>query len=101
MIILNIFLGLLGLGIVILVHEFGHFVAAKASGITVEAFSIGWGKKIFGFRRGDTEYRISFLPVGGYCKMKGEEMLRSAVAEGSDSFPKDEGSLFSVSPQGR
>jgi len=98
MIIVNIILGLLGLGIVILVHEFGHFLSAKAAGITVEAFSIGWGKKLFAYKRGETEYRISMLPIGGYCKMKGEEILRSAVEEGADQFPDEEGSLFSVKP---
>ena len=98
MVLVNIALGLMGLGIVIIVHEFGHFVAAKASGITVEAFSIGWGKKLIGFTRGTTEYRISMLPIGGYCKMKGEEILRSAVENGDNEFPDDPGSLFSVSP---
>jgi len=98
MIIVNIILGLIGLGIVILVHEFGHFLSAKLAGITVEAFSVGWGKKLFSFQRGETEYRISMLPIGGYCKMKGEEILRSAVEEGADRFPDEPGSLFSVSP---
>ncbi len=98
MIIVNILLGLLGLGIVVVVHELGHFVAAKLSGITVETFSVGWGKKIASVKRGDTEYRISAFPVGGYCKMKGEEILRSAVEEDADRMEDEPGSLFSVSP---
>lgn len=98
MILINILLGLLGLGIVILIHEFGHFVAAKLSGITVETFSLGWGKKLFGIRRGDTEYRISVLPIGGYCKMKGEEILKRSIEEGSEKLADEPGSLFSVSP---
>ena len=60
------------LGIMVLVHEAGHFVTAKLCGVRVETFSIGFGKRLFGFRRGDTDYRISLLPLGGYVKMAGE-----------------------------
>jgi len=60
------------LGIMVLVHEFGHFAVAKLCGIRVEAFSIGFGKRLFGFHYGDTDYRISILPFGGYVKMSGE-----------------------------
>ena len=59
------------LGVMILVHEFGHFAAAKLLGVRVEVFSIGFGKRLFGFRHGDTDYRISALPLGGYVKMTG------------------------------
>jgi regulator of sigma E protease len=59
------------LGVMILVHEFGHFAAAKLLGVRVDVFSIGFGKRLFGFRRGDTDYRISALPLGGYVKMTG------------------------------
>ncbi len=60
------------LGIMVLVHEFGHFITAKFFGVRVEVFSIGMGKRLFGFKRGDTDYRISLLPIGGYVKMAGE-----------------------------
>ena len=60
------------LGIMVLVHEFGHFAVAKLFGVRVEVFSIGFGKRLFGFKRGDTDYRISLLPLGGYVKMSGE-----------------------------
>ena len=60
------------LGIMVLVHEFGHFAVAKLCGIRVEVFSIGFGKRIFGFKRGDTDYRLSILPLGGYVKMAGD-----------------------------
>ena len=60
------------LGIMVLVHEFGHFAVAKLCGIRVEVFSIGFGKRLFGFRRGDTDYRLSILPLGGYVKMAGD-----------------------------
>ncbi|HEY2038945.1 MAG TPA: RIP metalloprotease RseP [Edaphobacter sp.] len=60
------------LGIMVLVHEFGHFAVAKLCGIRVETFSIGFGKRLIGFRRGDTDYRLSLLPLGGYVKMAGD-----------------------------
>jgi len=60
------------LGVLVLVHEFGHFAVAKLFGVRIETFSIGFGKRLFGFRRGDTDYRISLLPLGGYVKMAGE-----------------------------
>ncbi|HVJ07953.1 MAG TPA: RIP metalloprotease RseP [Acidisarcina sp.] len=60
------------LGIMVLVHEFGHFAVAKLCGVRVEVFSIGFGRRLLGFKRGDTDYRISLLPLGGYVKMSGE-----------------------------
>ena len=63
---------LIVLGIMVLVHEFGHFIVAKWCGVRVEVFSIGFGKRLFGIRRGDTDYRVSLLPLGGYVKMTGE-----------------------------
>jgi regulator of sigma E protease len=60
------------LGIMVLVHEFGHFAVAKLCGIRVEVFSIGFGKRLFGYKKGDTDYRISVLPFGGYVKMAGD-----------------------------
>src|SRR5664280_1585618 len=65
------------LGIMILVHEFGHYAAAKWFGVRVDVFSIGFGKRLTGFRRGGTDYRISALPLGGYVKMAGESPLES------------------------
>jgi regulator of sigma E protease len=65
------------LGIMILVHEFGHYAAAKWFGVRVDVFSIGFGKRLTGFRRGGTDYRISALPLGGYVKMAGENPLES------------------------
>jgi regulator of sigma E protease len=63
---------LIVLGIMVLVHEFGHFAMAKLCGVRVETFSIGMGKRLFGIRRGDTDYRLSLLPIGGYVKMAGD-----------------------------
>ena len=63
---------LLVLGLMVLVHEFGHFIVAKWCGVRVEAFAIGFGKRLFGFEHGGTDYRINVLPLGGYVKMAGE-----------------------------
>ena len=63
---------LIVLGIMVLVHEFGHFAVAKLCGIRVEVFSIGFGKRLFGFKRGDTMYQIAAIPLGGYVKMAGD-----------------------------
>jgi regulator of sigma E protease len=63
------------LGFLILIHEFGHYAAAKYFGVRVEVFSIGFGKRLLGFTRGDTDYRISALPLGGYVKMSGENPM--------------------------
>lgn len=61
------------LGIMILVHELGHFWAALAVGIKVETFSIGFGPRLFGIRRGDTDFRLSAIPFGGYVRMLGDQ----------------------------
>jgi regulator of sigma E protease len=63
---------LLVLGVMVLVHEFGHFAVAKLCGVRVEVFSLGFGTRLFGVKRGDTDYRVSALPLGGYVKMSGE-----------------------------
>src|ERR1017187_10316167 len=63
---------LLVLGLMVLVHEFGHFVVAKLCGVRVETFAIGFGNRLVGFRRGGTDYQINALPLGGYVKMAGE-----------------------------
>jgi regulator of sigma E protease len=61
------------LGGLIFVHELGHFIAAKALGVKVVRFSIGFGPRLFGFSRGETEYRVAALPLGGYVKMAGDD----------------------------
>ena len=57
----------------ILIHELGHFWAARYFDVKVEAFSFGFGPRLFGFRRGETDYRFSLLLFGGYVKMTGEQ----------------------------
>ena len=61
------------LGVMIFFHELGHFVTAKAFGMRVFVFSFGFGRRLFGFKRGDTDYRVSLVPLGGYVKLEGEE----------------------------
>src|ERR1019366_516745 len=63
------------LGFMILIHEFGHFAVAKYFGVRVEVFSIGFGKRLLGFKKGETDYRISAIPLGGYVKMSGENPM--------------------------
>ena len=71
---LGIIVFILVLGGMIVIHEFGHFIVAKLFGIRVEVFSVGFGKRIAGFKRGDTDYRLSLIPLGGYVKMAGENL---------------------------
>ena len=60
-------------GVLIAVHELGHFLAAKACGVRVNEFSIGMGPALFHRQKGETEYAIRILPIGGYCAMDGED----------------------------
>jgi regulator of sigma E protease len=71
------------LGVVVLFHEFGHYLVAKWLGVTVEVFSVGFGPRIFGWSRGGTDYRVSWVPLGGYVKLKGETPDESGVAPDS------------------
>jgi regulator of sigma E protease len=63
------------LGFMILIHEFGHYAVAKWLGVRVEQFAIGFGKRLVGFHRGETDYRINAIPLGGYVKMSGENPM--------------------------
>lgn len=80
----NIFATILGLGFLIFVHEAGHFLMAKFFGVRVLVFSFGFGKRLMGFQHGDTDYRLSLIPLGGYVRMAGdsaEENVRGASDE--------------------
>jgi len=81
----DIILAFVALGILVTVHETGHFIAARLCGVKVEMFSIGFGKPILKFTRKEIEYRIGWIPLGGYVKMKGEALEEDA-AEEPDSF---------------
>jgi len=101
MLILKIALGLFGLGIVVFVHELGHFLAARLVGIDVEAFSIGWGNPIVKKKVGATEYRLGMFPVGGYCKMRGDNEFKEAWENNASGIEPVKGTFFGASPLGR
>lgn len=86
------------LGVMILVHEFGHYAVAKLCGVRVEVFSLGFGKRLIGFRRGDTDYRISALPLGGYVKMSGENPMDARTGDPGEfmSHPRWQRLLIAV-----
>ena len=73
MIITTIILFLLILGVIVFFHELGHFFMAKLYGVKVEEFALGFPPKIFGIKKGETEYRLNWIPLGGYCKIVGED----------------------------
>mgnify|MGYP000876639293 CR=1 FL=1 len=73
MIVLTILLAIIVFGIIILIHEFGHYIVAKKNGVKVEEFAIGMGPKLFGKKYKETVYSIRALPLGGFCKMLGED----------------------------
>lgn len=75
---------IIALGVLVFIHEFGHFIVAKKQGIGVEKFSMGFGPKLFGWTRGETTYMVSLLPFGGYVKLRGEDPEEGA--EGKDSY---------------
>jgi regulator of sigma E protease len=94
--------GIIGLGIMVFVHELGHFVAAKMNGVGVEVLALGWGPKLAGFTYKGTSYQISWFPIGGYCKMKGE-LVPGIAGGGPDAAatgarPPEPGSFLAAAP---
>src|ERR1043166_6539322 len=75
---------LLLLGPLVFIHELGHYLAAKLCGVRVEVFSLGFGKRIFGFKRGGTDYRVSALPLGGYVRMAGENPMEDHTGDAGE-----------------
>ena len=71
--IINLLLFIVILGVIVFVHEFGHFIFAKIAGVYVFEFAIGMGPKICGFKKGETEYNLRAIPIGGFCSMAGED----------------------------
>jgi regulator of sigma E protease len=82
--LLNIVYFVIVLSILVFVHEFGHFIVARFSGVKVITFSLGFGKKLFRLQRGETEYAISAVPLGGYVKMLGESTEETVSEEDAD-----------------
>ena len=84
-------------GLMVVVHEFGHFAVAKLLGVRVEAFSFGFGPRLFGFKYGDTDYKVCLLPLGGFVKMTGESPEQNLEAPGThtEELPEDPGAFTS------
>ncbi|MCR4940696.1 MAG: RIP metalloprotease RseP [Treponemataceae bacterium] len=90
--------GILGLGLIILIHETGHLIAAKIAGVTVEAFSIGMGPVLLHKTIKGTDFRLSLIPLGGYCGMKGEKAFQDALNNNEDHISGDADSFYGVHP---
>ncbi len=73
-VLVNLLLFVLILGVIVFVHEFGHFIWAKINGVYVYEFALGMGPKICGFQKGDTEYNLRAIPIGGFCQLAGEDI---------------------------
>jgi regulator of sigma E protease len=85
------------LGAAVVIHEFGHFIIAKFFKIRVEVFSFGFGKRLFGYKKGDTDYRVSLVPLGGYVKLGGDESNAPLEGEGASDIPPEE--QFNLRPR--
>jgi len=96
----NIIGALIVLGIIIVIHELGHFAVAKFFKIRVETFSVGFGPRLFGFRRGETDYRISAFPLGGYVKMAGENPTDEITGAEHEFLSKPKWQRFLVASAG-
>jgi regulator of sigma E protease len=79
------------IGVMVVVHEFGHFAVAKLCAVRVESFSVGFGPRLFGIKRGDTDYKVCLLPLGGYVKMTGENP--------GEEVPVSDPAAFSAHPR--
>ena len=88
------------LGIIIVIHELGHFLVAKLFKIKVETFSVGFGPRLLGFRYGETDYRISAFPLGGYVKMAGENPGDSVTGAPNEFLSKPKWQRFLVASAG-
>ena len=95
---LTIFLGIICLGFLVFFHELGHFSAAHLCGVTVEAFSVGMGPVLLHHRHGATDYRISLIPLGGYCAMKGEHDYQDALEKELPEIQGAPDSFYGVHP---
>jgi regulator of sigma E protease len=88
------------LGVIVFVHELGHFLAAKSFGVRVETFSLGFGKRLVGFTAGGTDYRLSLLPLGGYVKMAGENPMDQPSGRPDEFLSKPRWQRFIVAIAG-
>lgn len=81
----------------VVLHEFGHFIVAKLFGIRVETFSVGFGPRLFGFKRGHTDYRVSAIPLGGYVKLGGDDSNAPLEGQSAPDIPREE--MFNLRPR--
>lgn len=95
---ITVITGLIALGLVVFIHELGHYIAARISGVTVISFSVGWGPVLLRKTIGDTEYRLSALPIGGYCNMKGEHDYREAIEKNLDKVASAPDTFYGTHP---
>ena len=86
--LIQFLIGFIGIGLVVLVHETGHFLAARALGVRVEIFGIGMGPVLFSLHSKNTEFRFSLIPFGGYCQMDGSIDLVKALRDDMKTFTK-------------
>src|SRR3989441_11064046 len=96
----NILGAVLVLSVIIVIHELGHFLVAKFFKIKVETFSVGFGPRLLGFRRGETDYRISAFPLGGYVKMAGENPTDEITGAEHEFLSKPKWQRFLVAAAG-
>lgn len=96
--LVTILIGILGLSFLIFFHETGHFVTARIFKVKVEAFSVGMGPVLLHKTVKGTDYRLSAIPLGGYCAMKGEKDYQEALEDGSPSIRGDKDSFYGIHP---
>lgn len=95
---MTVLYGLLGLSVIIFIHELGHFFVARFFGVHVESFSIGMGPVLLHKTVKGTDYRLSLVPFGGYCGMKGEKDFQTAMENKLDRIPAEKDSFYGVHP---
>jgi regulator of sigma E protease len=96
----NIWVFVVVLGGMVVLHEFGHFIVARFFGIRVETFSVGFGPRLWGFKRGNTDYRLSLVPLGGYVKMAGENLDEQLTGAPDEFMSKPKWQRFCVAIAG-
>lgn len=94
---MDLIIFIVALSVLVLVHEWGHFVAARKTGVRVEEFGLGLPPRIVGKKIGETVYSLNWLPIGGFCKLYGEDLLEESEKEET----KKKKNLFNIRSLGR